>query len=296
MRRIAVGILLITLFFTLPGCYKNEKRDENRYSISSITGEQEEMVNIILYFPDSNAEYLIPETRLVKFNKSLENTVIKELLNGPSATDIESPIPEGTRLISIDRKGDRVTLNFSKEFIKNHPGGSTGETMTIFSIVNSLTEIPGIKEVLFKVNGKAYETLAGHMIFNEPFKRNRSLFKRGRNLNPSQVLKKQMELEKQGKWLEAYLLMSDDENNPDRKYYHDYVKEMEEVKGLGFTQQDFVVGGYTIEKGSNRASVKVNFYIEGGDGSKQPGDDLYFNCVNIEEVWMVDWLTSQDMD
>lgn len=287
-----VTFLLITLFFILSGCRGVDKVQEKSNEAAN-NGSKGELINVVLYYPDGNCEYLIPETRLVSFNKSAEQTVLEEFFQGPGRKELINPIPRGTRLLSIDRKNDMVTINLSKEFIKNHPGGSSGEIMSVYSIVNTLTEIPGIKSVQFKVNGNSYETLVGHLVFNKPFKRDRSLFKRNTAMNPSDTLKAQMTFEKQGNWLEAYKLMSDDENNPDRKYYHDYVKEMEEVAGVGFTDQEFSVGNYTLDKNGTAARVKVNFISKQPDGSSIISDDIFFTCVKIQGLWMVDWLTKQ---
>jgi hypothetical protein len=288
MRR-RVSILLITVFFVFTGCGIIPGVKEK----SGISISKDELLNVILYFPDENAEYLMPEERLTAFDKTLEKTVLKEILKGPETPGHSNPFPGGTKILSVDRKDDLVTVNLSKEFIKNHPGGSTGEIMSVYSIVNSLTEIPGVKRIIFKVDGKTYETIKGHLAFNEPFKRDRSLLKRDSKLSPSDTLNAQMHYEKQGKWLEAYSLMSDDENNPHKKYYHDYVKEMEEVMEVGFTEQEFEIGEYTLNNEKTVARVKVNFYLREPDGRTLKSEDIFFNCVKINNIWMVDWLTEQ---
>jgi hypothetical protein len=280
--------------FVFSGCKKNiisQSKLQNQKAASQ-TQEYVGQIPILLYFPDSTVSYLVPEQRIAEYNTSLEKTIMQELLKGSGAGRI-SPIPKGTRLLSIGRKGSTINLNLSREFVKNHPGGSTGELMTVYTIVNSLTEIPGIRNVVFKVEGKNLDTLAGHMTLNKPIERNRSLFKMDKSLTPSQLLKRQMTYEAQGKWVDAYVLMSDDPDNPDRKYYTDYVSEMEEVKQLGFTSQKFDIGNYTLEPGGNKAKVKVDFYNLNPDGTKQIINTAYFNTVKVDGVWMVDWLTTQ---
>ncbi|WP_213975375.1 GerMN domain-containing protein [Tepidanaerobacter acetatoxydans] len=127
---------------------------------------------ITLYFPDEQGMYVVPEQREVVKSEPLEVIVIRELMRGPETPGLASPaIPEEAKLLSVQVKDEIAYVNFSKELIEKHIGGSTGEMMTIIPIVNSLTELPGIKKVQFLVEGNKEQTLAGHVIFDEPFER-----------------------------------------------------------------------------------------------------------------------------
>lgn len=133
---------------------------------------------ITLYFPDEQAMHLIPEQRDVVKDESLEVIVVKELMKGPETPGLTGlTIPNEAKLLSVEVKDEIAYVNFSRELIEKHVGGSTGEMMTIVPIVNSLTELPGIKKVQFLVEGKKEETLAGHVIFDEPFERSEDWIK-----------------------------------------------------------------------------------------------------------------------
>jgi spore germination protein GerM len=206
-------ILLIIICILFSSCrlgFLQRGNEEKNSGAISNSIQYKGKIPILLYFPDSTQSYLVSEERITEFDTSLEKTIIKELLRGPLSASGVSPIPKGTKLLSISKSGDTVTVNLSGEFKSNHPGGSTGELMSIYTIVNSLTEIPGINRVLFKINNKLESTLAGHITFNKPISRNRALFKRNKTLNPTEVLNLQMTLESKGKWPEAYVLLSDD--------------------------------------------------------------------------------------
>lgn len=279
MKRSA--FFFLTLFFFISGCrgIKNETR---------VTTEemQNKNVRVIVYFPYKDLSKLISEERTVPFKNSIEETVVNTLVSGSEKGNVPS-IPKGTRVISLSRKNKNVTLNLSKEFLKNINTGS------IYSIANSLTEIPGIKGVILKVEGKPINMTIGGINLKNPIKRNRKLLARNPNLNPKEVLKNQMDLEAKGRWFEAYLLMSDDQNNPDRKYYNEYAAEMDEIKMLGFLNPDFEVGDYTVDRTGLKASVNVSFYTRDSSGKRVLANIARFNTVKIEEVWRVDWLTSQ---
>ena len=58
----------------------------------------------------------------------------------------------------------------------NHSGGSAGETMTLASIVNYLTEFDTIDRVQVLVEGKSGETL-GQILLDHPLERMADLIK-----------------------------------------------------------------------------------------------------------------------
>jgi len=78
-------------------------------------------------------------------------------------------IPAGTRLLGIRVDGEVAFVDFSSEIMKNHPGRSSGETQTIYSIVDTVTlNFPKVKEVQILVEGKTEKTLAGHIDISMP--------------------------------------------------------------------------------------------------------------------------------
>lgn len=130
-----------------------------------------------VYFSDANAEYLVPELRTVEAGKSPAVGIIEELIKGPARSDLTRTIPEGTQLISLEINNGVAYVNFSREFKENHWGGSAGETMTLYSVIDSLTELPEIKKVQFLIEGNKTETLAGHYDILNPMERDPFIIK-----------------------------------------------------------------------------------------------------------------------
>ncbi len=132
--------------------------------------------NISLYFSDANAEYLVREVRRVTVSRgeSLEKIVLQELINGPKGEETARTIPPETKIRSIETKDKVCFVNLSSEFVTKNNVGSSGEQLTIYSIVNSLTELSGIDKVQFLIEGEKREVYH-HMIFNEPIGRDISL-------------------------------------------------------------------------------------------------------------------------
>ena len=85
-------------------------------------------------------------------------------------------IPEGTKLRSpVSINGGIATVDLTREFIEKHPGGKDAEQMSIYSIVNSLTELKEIQKVKFTIDGKERKEFKGGFKFDEPFPRSQSL-------------------------------------------------------------------------------------------------------------------------
>lgn len=133
---------------------------------------------VVLYFAASNEQYLSPEYRTVIVNakESLENVLVNELIKGPENDKLHKTIPEATKVLSVETKEGICFVNLSKEFKTTHPGGSSAETMTIYSIVNTLTELSHIEKVQFLIEGQKEEEYI-HFLFNEPFLPDKSLIK-----------------------------------------------------------------------------------------------------------------------
>lgn len=131
---------------------------------------------LILYFGDENAEYLVSEKRNVEIagGDTVEKVIVNELLKGPTEGGHLNTIPHDAKLLSIETKNKVCFVNFSKEFVDKHSGGTSGERLTVYSIVNSLTELSTIDMVQFLIEGEKREEFI-HMAFNEPIVRDKSI-------------------------------------------------------------------------------------------------------------------------
>ena len=136
-------------FFSFPRVTKAEERD------------------VTIYFADENATGLVPEKRRARLGVDTATdalTIMSELMRGPQSAGYYSTIPSDTRLLNAYALGNTLVLDFTHELQTNHPGGSTGELLTVYSIVNTMTmNLHGIRRVKILVEGEEVETLAGHL-------------------------------------------------------------------------------------------------------------------------------------
>ncbi len=126
---------------------------------------------LTLYFGDENATELVSEARTVEVNPNqpLERYVVEQLIAGPTTKGHIRTIPAETKIRDIETADGVCYLDLSAEFVNKHNGGSTGELMTIFSIVNSLCELEHIDSVQFLIEGEKQDEFKGHVNFSNPF-------------------------------------------------------------------------------------------------------------------------------
>lgn len=152
MNRVKIILILIMIILGVTGLILSKNKNMENYEIAQKNLE----TKIVLYFSDLETGKLTKEYRYVDINSIKENiagTIINELLKGPNTEGLVSSVPYGTKVKYIKEEGDKIEIDFSKEY-----SGSSGDELQnlhkIYSVVNSLTEITEINEVEIKVEGK----------------------------------------------------------------------------------------------------------------------------------------------
>ena len=138
-------------------------------------------IGINLYFADPDSDYLSAEQRIIPKSFTQKQRIaqtIKELISGPRGKLIRTtPAHTTLRNVHIDEKGV-VFLDFSAHLSKNHPGGSSAEITTVYSIVNTvLLNHKEVTKVKILIDGNAIETLAGHIDCSVPLLADKGLIK-----------------------------------------------------------------------------------------------------------------------
>ena len=125
-----------------------------------------------LYFANENADGLVKEDVKIMYNNTipLEQAVVRRLILGPESEELYPTIPAETRLISVSIKNGICYLNFNEAFLYNTQ--VTRPEITIYSIVNSLTEINGINAVSIAVSGSSSISYMDQFDLSAPLYRN----------------------------------------------------------------------------------------------------------------------------
>lgn len=129
-----------------------------------------------VYLSDEEGLSLKAAKRAIK--KGPLEAEIREAVQAAISDPADSAIPEGTRLLSVKVADRTAVLDFSPEIIKNHPGGSSGEMQTIYSIVDTVAlNFPDVKDVQILVDGEKKKTLKGHIDISLPLGPDRDIIK-----------------------------------------------------------------------------------------------------------------------
>lgn len=177
-----VSILLIIVFIGFAVFYFMNSSGKSSNEITEYTPQEEmsddEMRKTIvsIYFKNIETNTLVPESVCIDVKELAENPYLKLLnllLAGPVNDKLECPLPEGTKINNATLKGNTVYVDFSKEFIDNAPTGVEEESLIVYSIVNTLTELNEVSSVKILINGEEnLEFSDKGMNFKEEFVRN----------------------------------------------------------------------------------------------------------------------------
>ena len=82
--------------------------------------------------------------------------------------DPASPLPTGTRLLSMRVSDGLAAVNFSRELRDNFAGGDSAETRAVNSILRTLGQFPTISRVQILVEGQPIDSLGGLLVLTDP--------------------------------------------------------------------------------------------------------------------------------
>lgn len=151
----------------------NEEQVNEIIPEEEISEEQMRQTIVSLYFYNESAKSLASEGRLIDAKELVEDPyrkLMELLIEGPQNTSLSKTIPDGTRVNKAEFKGETLYLDLSKEFIENHQGGEEQESITIYSIVNTMTNLTEVNAVKILIDGKENQAFKDNKIkFDDPF-------------------------------------------------------------------------------------------------------------------------------
>ncbi|MDI6799566.1 MAG: GerMN domain-containing protein [Actinomycetota bacterium] len=176
MKKIKVLALVVTGLLTfafVSGCLED---DGTKLEPSPVKNRHDEGI-LTLYFADQDANFLLVEERALEGGAEVAPEVaLSALIEGPKIGGRFATIPKETELLDIEIKDEFAYVNFNKGFVDNYMLGSAAEAMTIYSVVNTLTEFKEIKSVKFLSEGKSLDIIGSNFDFRvQVFERNEDL-------------------------------------------------------------------------------------------------------------------------
>ena len=130
------------------------------------------IVNLNLYFANKKGDKLTAQSTVMEYNANVavEKVVVEQLIAGPTEKGYYATIPKDTKVMSVTTKDGVCYVNLDTGFTAQ--GYDVLGTVTIYSIVNSLTELPGITSVQILVNGETSLTYKDNISLETIFQRN----------------------------------------------------------------------------------------------------------------------------
>lgn len=155
-----VGVMNADLFID------NEGNEINTY----------ERVKLTLYLANEEGNKLTTVTRSVVYNSNIpmERLILEQLIAGPLEGEKAYPtMNQNTKIVSVNVKDGTCYVNLDNTFLtQTYPVSSE---VTIYSITNSLAELPGINKVQISINGDANVNYKENINLSTFFERNLEL-------------------------------------------------------------------------------------------------------------------------
>lgn len=134
-----------------------------------------EKVTIRLYFTneDGNGLVAVERTKAYNTNISLDRFVMEELIKGPESTKTEGVYPTlnpNTKLISTYVKDNTCYVNLDSAFLTQI--SDVQNEVIIYSVVNTLCNVPEIDKVQIIIDGKTDVVFHGVIPLSTVFSRN----------------------------------------------------------------------------------------------------------------------------
>jgi hypothetical protein len=137
-------------------------------------------IKATLFFASEDGLSLVPSEREVPLAEgpvAQARSILEAQLSAEAQAPLVSTIPKGATLrgIYVSQRNE-VFVDLDPAIRASHPGGTTLEMMTVYTIVNAvLTNLPNLKEVQILIGGQEADTLAGHIDLRRPLRKNDSL-------------------------------------------------------------------------------------------------------------------------
>lgn len=138
--------------------------------------ENDELFNevpVTIYVADESGDKLVMTTYRTRLhqNISLEEMIVERLAS-------VGTIPENTHVNSISVNGGVCYLNLSSDYVEDtNDGKNYNSEVVVYSIVNSLTSMPGIDSVQFLIDGDIVQTYHKTVGIKNPLGFNKSIVK-----------------------------------------------------------------------------------------------------------------------
>lgn len=154
----------------------SESFDAESFNMSfDSESEYKQKGTIVLYFANESGEALKEYRKTVEIsnNTSLARIVVESLIDGPEGEGYTATLSEKTTIQNLSVKDGICYVDLSDEFYDTN--NTLKNDIIVYSIVNSLVELPTVSKVQFLKNGEKQPFYRETMPFDGIFERNLDL-------------------------------------------------------------------------------------------------------------------------
>lgn len=143
--------------------------------------DQKQSKETVLYFANKQGNRLKKITTDITYNAAepIARLLVEQLITGISSiqnideTKLQSAVPSKTTLNNLTIRDNICYLDLSRDFEQQDPNVSS--EVIVYSIVDTLCELPEVTKVQFSVDGEQKEKYGDLEGFNKPLERNLDL-------------------------------------------------------------------------------------------------------------------------
>ena len=143
--------------------------------------DQKQSKETVLYFANNQGNRLKKITTDITYNavEPIARLLVEQLIAGVSSiqnideTKLQSAVPSKTTLNNLTIRDNICYLDLSRDFEQQDPNVSS--EVIVYSIVDTLCELPEVTKVQFSVDGEQKEKYGDLEGFNKPLERNLDL-------------------------------------------------------------------------------------------------------------------------
>lgn len=139
-----------------------------------------EQAELRLYFADETGTHLVAANRTLRFssNIAMEKLVVEQLIKGPENPELYPTINPETKIVNVTVKDGICYVNLSEAFLTQTY--QVTPEISVYSLVNSLVELPNVNKVQISVNGETAVTYQESISLTTVFERNLDLLNSGK--------------------------------------------------------------------------------------------------------------------
>ncbi len=147
---------------------------------------------VTLYYMSENGILLDSEEVLVRYVSkiNLETAILNSLISGPISKNLYAVLPENLKINSVSVKENICYVDVNEAFLK--PVNKVSYKLTVYAIVNSITQNTSAEKVQFLINGEIYTEPVEDFNIDVLFEPNGDLVVDSERFNREMDLEKQM--------------------------------------------------------------------------------------------------------